>query len=511
MRLVSAFAVVALLLCVVVVAGLLAIDRQSAASRKVASAGALVSDVGTATYRTADFNGWQTAYAFDIARNTPDATSDSGSSRKAFLASTAAFTQDLARLRQHDLSAEERRMLDRTSTAFQEFMNLDADIIARYRQDTPTARAAADELVLGRAIELFQAVTTQLSDLTADVNRSTATTIAAAESAATQAKVLMLATGLVALLLAGALAALITRSVTRPMHRLVVDLDRLAGGDLRGRPQIEGRDEITDLARSLAQVLEVTRASMAMIGRNADSLAAAAEQLTATTTSIRSSALDTSAQAEVAGGSAAEITSSIQSVSTAAGEMSGAIREIADNAGRASTVDKLGRSSTEISDVINTITAIAAQTNLLALNATIEAARAGTAGKGFAVVADEVKQLAQQTAEATAQITGRIDTLRLDAAGAVDAITDITQVISTISDYQTIIASAVEEQSGTTSEINTSVALAADACAQVDHNISGVASNATLTTSGVTDAERATLELARMSAELSTTVARFQI
>ncbi|GAB6896920.1 methyl-accepting chemotaxis protein [Kineosporia succinea] len=218
-----------------------------------------------------------------------------------------------------------------------------------------------------------------------------------------------------------------------------------------------GHDEITEMARAVGQVVDVTRESMTLIGRSAESLAAAAEQLNATTTSIRSSATDTASQATVAAGSAAEITASIQAVSAASGEMTAAIREIADNAGRASAArarrsppprppappsTALGRSSTEISDVINTITAIAAQTNLLALNATIEAARAGTAGKGFAVVADEVKQLAQQTAGATARITGRIDTLRVDAAGAVDAITGITQVISTISDYQNIIAAA---------------------------------------------------------------------
>ncbi len=525
-RLVSAFAAVMVLLCVVVVVGLVAISQQGAAARKIAEAGALASDAGTATFRTADFNGWQTAYAFDIARKVPDATSDTGASRRAFLASAAAFKEDLARLSKHKLTPDETALISRTATAFDAFMDLDAGIIAQYRQGTPTARAEADTLVLGQAIQLFQAVTTQLAAFTADVHKSTAATIASAESAAFRAKVLILTAGLVALLLAGVLAALITASLTRPVHRLVTDLGRLAGGDLRGSPRIEGRDEITDMARALGQVLEVTRESMTVIGRNATSLAAAAEELTATTTSIRSSAVDTSSQAQVADGSASNITASIQAVSAASEEMTAAIREIADNAGRASsvaaeavataqaastTVDKLGRSSTEISDVINTITAIAAQTNLLALNATIEAARAGTAGKGFAVVAEEVKQLAQQTATATAQITGRIDTLRSDAAGAVNAITEISQVISTISDYQTIIASAVEEQSATTDEISTSVNLAADACAQVSHNISEVATNATSTTTGVTDAEQATLELASMSAELSTTVSRFQL
>ena len=72
------------------------------------------------------------------------------------------------------------------------------------------------------------------------------------------------------------------------------------------------------------------------------------------------------------------------------------------------TVSKLGESSAEIGQVVKVITSIAEQTNLLALNATIEAARAGESGKGFAVVANEVKELANQTAKATDEISSKI-------------------------------------------------------------------------------------------------------
>ncbi len=115
-------------------------------------------------------------------------------------------------------------------------------------------------------------------------------------------------------------------------------------------------------------------------------------------------------------------------------------------------VAELGAASAEIGDVVRLITSIAEQTNLLALNATIEAARAGELGKGFAVVAGEVKDLAQQTAKATEEITARIGALQASSSTAGQAIGQITEVIQRIGDYTTTIASAVEEQTATTAE-----------------------------------------------------------
>ena len=173
------------------------------------------------------------------------------------------------------------------------------------------------------------------------------------------------------------------------------------------------------------------------------------------------------------------------------------------------TVAKLGESSAEIGNVVKVITSIAEQTNLLALNATIEAARAGEAGKGFAVVANEVKELAQETAKATEDIARRVLAIQGDTTAAVAAIEEISTIVAQISDRQTTIASAVEEQTATTNEMSRSVQEAAGGTGEIATNITGVSTAADSTTQALTQTRTAVDELSRMAADLRTTVGRF--
>ncbi|MCC5622376.1 methyl-accepting chemotaxis protein, partial [Nostoc sp. CHAB 5715] len=169
------------------------------------------------------------------------------------------------------------------------------------------------------------------------------------------------------------------------------------------------------------------------------------------------------------------------------------------------TINKLGQSSIEIGKVIKVITSIAGQTNLLALNATIEAARAGDTGRGFAVVANEVKELAKQTANATEDISLRIEAIQTDTKSAVQAITQITSIINQINDLQSTIASAIEQQTATTNEIGRNMAEAAKGTSDIAKSIGIVALNTQSTTTGTTNTLQAATELSRMADDLVVT------
>jgi methyl-accepting chemotaxis protein len=173
-------------------------------------------------------------------------------------------------------------------------------------------------------------------------------------------------------------------------------------------------------------------------------------------------------------------------------------------------VARLGESSIEIGNVVKVITSSAEQTNLLALNATIEAARAGEAGKGFAVVAGEVKELAQETAKATEDIARRVEAIQADTTGAVGAIGEIGTIIASINDYQLTIASAVEEQTATTTEMSRSVTEAATGSGEIAATITGVASATAGNTEVLEQMGASISELARMSEDMRLRVSAFR-
>ncbi|MDR3494327.1 MAG: methyl-accepting chemotaxis protein [Ancalomicrobiaceae bacterium] len=182
-------------------------------------------------------------------------------------------------------------------------------------------------------------------------------------------------------------------------------------------------------------------------------------------------------------------TSNVQTVASAAEELSASIAEInrnVDDAARTATravtytdesaaaVGSLSASAERIGAVVGLIQSIAAQTNLLALNATIESARAGEAGRGFAVVANEVKNLAGQTAKATEEIAAQISAMQAATRTTVSAIETIGTTIRDIDRITMSVASAVEEQGASTNEIARNVAEAAKGTVEVNSYISEI-------------------------------------
>lgn len=321
-----------------------------------------------------------------------------------------------------------------------------------------------------------------------------------------------------------ALAWWVASGVRRSARGVQGALDAMATGDLTVPSGVTSRDELGRMASSLATAQESLRTTLTRVVATAERVASSAEELATASSQVAAGSQETSVQAGVVAAAAEQVSRNVQTVAAGAEQMGASIQEIAQNAAHAARVaaqatevaavtneqvSRLGSSSEQIGSVVKVITAIAGQTNLLALNATIEAARAGEAGKGFAVVAGEVKELARETAKATEDIARRIEAIQADTAGAVGAIGQIANIVADINNYQLTIASAVEEQTVTTSEMSRNVAEAATGSGQIASNITGVASAASTASGVVTRMGTAIDELARLSADLHTRVQAF--
>jgi methyl-accepting chemotaxis protein len=298
------------------------------------------------------------------------------------------------------------------------------------------------------------------------------------------------------------LVYLFAASFSRLVASVVAGLKDIAQGegDLTRRLPIKSRDELGDLAHWFNIFIERLQGIIGNITENANHLASAAAGLKNLSETMASGAIGMSDESEAVSSASEAVSQStasiaaameqssvnLSTVASAAEEMTATINEIVRNTEVANQitgnavkqvnsasqrVSILGNAAREIGKVTETITEISDQTNLLALNATIEAARAGEAGKGFAVVANEIKELARQTATATAEIKSKIDGIQQTTVETVAEIENITGVIHEVSQIVTTISTAVGEQSNTTEEIAGNVAQASQGVNEVNEKV----------------------------------------
>jgi methyl-accepting chemotaxis protein len=420
------------------------------------------------------------------------------------------------------LSPDARAAFTDFATAVQNYLPALAELQSGTIQGNP-ARAGELLTIMGESEVIIRE---SIATATAAAEAEALATAAQAADAYAAGRNLTIGIMIAGLVISVVLAMVVSRGVTRPVQRIREILGQVAAGDLTVRAGKTGGAELEEMAASLDDTLDAIGTVLHLVSDSSTRLAAASQQLNGAAEGMRENAQTAAGQADEVVTSAGAVASSVDTVATGSSQMESAIREIAHNATEAAriagqavsiaenttkTVGKLGDSSQEIATVIKLINGIAEQTNLLALNATIEAARAGEAGKGFAVVASEVKELAQETARATEDISQRVEAIQADTAGAVDAISQISTVIGEINDFQATIAAAVEEQTATTNEMNRNVAEAASGTQGIAAAISGLAAGTQETNQRVADAQSAAGELARMSGELQEAVARFRV
>jgi methyl-accepting chemotaxis protein len=268
----------------------------------------------------------------------------------------------------------------------------------------------------------------------------------------------------------------LVRGITRSLKQAGDLADAVAQGQLSGRVQVQGRDEVAQLMTSMAAMRDNLARVVTSVRQNADSVATASAQIAQGNNDLSQRTEQQASAIEQTAASMEQLGSTV----TANAENARQANQLALDASSVAsqgglvvsevvqTMTGINQSSRRIADIIGVIDGIAFQTNILALNAAVEAARAGEQGRGFAVVAGEVRNLAQRSAEAAREIkdliTASVEQVERGAVQADRAGTTMQEIVSSIQRVTGIMA----EISAASSEQSSGVAQVGEAVSQMD-------------------------------------------